>query len=276
MDRLEATRYAGRINREAIEHGFKFVAAGTSLLEIDRAVEQYILDHNCTPAFKGYRGFPNTCCLSPNDVVVHGVPNDYRIKDGDILTIDVGCSYDGWMVDSARTQLIEDPFPALSDPENYDWSTYRNKCSLIYASECVLEAQLSVIKNGCSLLDILKASELAAKANFGADARPSPPLNIYPQWHGHQIGQTVHMEPSIPSCIDPAISKLKRWQLEREYDKCKLQAGQVICLEPVVTFGKTDIIEDGDGWTVRSADGSLVAHTESCILITETGYEILS
>lgn len=276
MDRLEATRYAGKINQLAIKRGFEVAKKGVTLLEIDAAIEKCILDNNCQPVFKGYKGYPATSCLSPNDIVVHGIPNEYSLKDGDILTIDVGCSHEGWMIDAARTRLIEDPIKAMEDPENYDWDTYHYKAGLIFAAESVLEAELSVIKNGCSLLDIIKAAELAAKSNFFSKAKPSPPLSIYPQWGGHEIGQQLHMGPFIPNCIDPSLSGIKRWRLERQYDDFKLKTGQTICLEPVVTFGKTDIMIDRDGWTVKSKDGSLAAHTENCILITETGYETLS
>jgi methionyl aminopeptidase len=257
MDQLEASRYAGRINREAIEAGFFVAQPGVSLLRVNEVVEHYLLEFKCVPIFKGYRGYPAACCLSPNDVVVHGVPTDYVLKAGDLLTIDVGCSYEGWCVDSARTRVI-----GLMDP-----SLFPFQARLVEAVESVLEAEVAILQSGRTLLEIAKAAEQRA-AQLG--------VSIYPQWGGHSIGQQLHMEPFIPNCVDPGLSQIKRWQLEREYEKYKLQAGQVICLEPVVTFGKTDIIVDADGWTVRSTDGSLVAHSERCILVTETGYEILS
>lgn len=257
MDRLEATRYAGRINREAIETGFSIAQPGVSLLRVNEVVEHYLTEFKCVPIFKGYRGFPAACCLSPNDIVVHGVPTDYILKAGDLLTIDVGCSHEGWCVDSARTRLI-----GLVDPTLFPFQE-----RLVKAVEAVLESQIAIVKDGVSLLEIAKVAEAKA-VELG--------VNVYPQWGGHQIGQQLHIDPFIPNCIDPSLSKIRRWQLEREYSKYKLQAGQVICLEPVVTFGNTDIIVDEDGWTVRSKDGSLVAHSERCILITEKGHEILS
>lgn len=227
---------------------------GVTLLEIDAAMEQFMLDNNCQTVFKGYRGFPGTVCLSPNDVVVHGVPSNYTLKAGDILTIDTGCQHDGWMVDSARTRVIGPGLFPFQD-------------RLIRAVESVLEAEIVILREGVSLLEIAKSAEAKA-AELG--------VNIYPQWGGHQIGQELHIPPFIPNCIEPSLSKIKRWKLEREYDSFKLQAGQVICLEPVVTFGGTDIIQDEDGWTIRSKDGALAAHSERCILITKEGYEILS
>lgn len=257
MDRLEATRYAGHINQGAIEHGFTIAQPGISLLEIDAAIESYLLKHNCKPAFKGYRDFPATSCLSTNDVVVHGVPTNYRLKDGDILTIDVGCSHETWMVDAARTRIIGPARPGF----------FLLQERLIAASESVLQAEMSVIKSGVSLLEVVLAAESRA-SELG--------VSIFPQWGGHQIGQKLHIDPFVPNCIDPSLTQIKRWQLEREYDKYKLAAGQVFCLEPIVTFGKTDIIVDEDGWTVRTMDGSLSSHSERCILVTETGYQSIS
>lgn len=273
MERLDATRYAGKVNQLAIEHGHSIAKPGVTLLEIDAAIEKYIVDHKCSPVFKGYKGYPASSCLSPNDVVVHGIPNGYALKYGDLLTIDVGSEYHGWMVDSARTFVIKDADTQLTDPEKYDVKWQER---LIYAADVILDAELSVIKNGCSLLNILKAAESAAQQSFVPKSLGHKSINICFQWGGHQIGRQLHIDPFIPNAIDPALSSIKRWQLEREYDKYKLTAGQVICLEPVVTFGSTDIILDDDGWTVRSKDGSLVAHTERCLLVTETGHEILS
>lgn len=258
---------------EAIEAGFKAAKPGVTLIEVDKAVEDYILSHGCKPVFKGYNGYPATSCLSPNDVVVHGIPTSYALKDGDILTVDVGSEYDGWKVDSARTKLIRD-YDTWFLSQDSEAERFANR--LIFASEQILEAELSVIKNGCSSLDILKAAESASTQNFGSVANPSTRLNIYPQWGGHSIGRELHMPPFIPNCIDRSLSQIKQWQLEREYEKYRFSTGQVICLEPVVTFGETVTILDEDGWTVRSKDGSLVAHTEHCLLVTETGYEILS
>lgn len=254
---LEATRHAGCVNANAIELGFKYAVAGTSLKDVDGVIEEYFISHNCVPIFKGYKGFPAVCCLSPNEVVVHGVPSDYILKAGDLLTIDVGCSHEGWCVDSARTRVIGLTSPGLFPLQE----------RLVAATESVLDAELSVLRDGVSLLEIARAAEAKAK-ELG--------VNIYPQYGGHKIGQQLHIEPFIPNCIDPNLSEIKRWRLEREYDSYKLHAGEVICLEPVATFGDTDIMVDEDGWTVRSPKKHLVAHTERCLLLTEKGYEILS
>lgn len=257
VDKLEAMRYAGKVNAHAIEMGFRYAITGTTLLDLNQVIEEYMRSHDCVPIFKGYHGFPAAACLSPNDVVVHGVPSSYALKDGDILTIDIGCSHDGWCVDSARTRVM-----GLTQPGFFPFQE-----RLAAAAESVLEAEMSILRSGVNLLEIAKAAEARA-IQLG--------VNIFPQFGGHSIGRALHEEPFIPNCIDGSLSSIKRWQLEREYEGYVLQAGQVICLEPVVTFGKTDIMVDGDGWTVRTRDGSLVAHSERCILITDNGHEILS
>lgn len=257
MDQLEATRYAGKVNREAIEAGFFVAQPGVSLLTVNQAVENYILEFKCVPIFKGYKGYPASCCLSLNDSMVHGIPSNYTLMVGDLLTIDVGCSYQDWCMDSARTRII-----GLMDPTLFPFQE-----RLIQATRAILDAEIAVVKNGCSLLEIVRAAETAA-LKFKA--------NICTSWGGHKIGRILHEEPFIPNGIDKGLSSIKRWQLEREYDRYKLKTGDIICLEPVVTFGSTAYTIDPDGWTVRSSDQSLVAHEEDCVLVLDNGYEILS
>jgi len=258
MDRLEATRHAGEINRMAIELGFSHAVPGTTLLEINDAIEQHFAIFGCVPIFKGYRGFTGVCCLSPNDVIVHGVPNNYVLKDGDLLTVDVGCSYEGWCVDSARTRIVSD----VTHPTFFPFQE-----RLITAVESVLEAEISVLKDGVSLLEIAKIAEARATA-LG--------VNICLAWGGHKIGRTLHEVPFIPNGIDRSLSKIKQWQLEREYAAYKFKTGDIICLEPVVTFGSTEFVIGDDGWTARSKDGSLVAHSERCLLVLDSGHEVIS
>ena len=262
MDKLDCMRFAGKVNQEAIELGFD-IAKGMMLGEIDAAIEQYILDHNCRPAFKNYQPpgakspFPATACLSPNSVVVHGIPNDYFVEPGDLLTIDLGVEYNGWFVDSARSRVIA-----------YDGSTNHRKAQdLIDATEAILNAQLSVLKDECTFLEVVEVSEAMARNHN---------VVILPQWGGHKIGDKVHIDPFIPNAIDTNLSNLQQ-QLERKkYARMTFKEGDTICLEPVVSYGNTAIIVDADLWTIRKADGNLAAHTERCVLVTKTGYEILS
>lgn len=257
-------RYAGKVNLAAIEWGFHHAQPGVTLAEIDVVMEKYIRDAGCRPAFKNYQPtgyplpFPASVCISPNDVVVHGIPGDYVLQAGDLLTIDVGTEYQGWYVDAARTRLV--PGKALLDK-----ITRGNK--LIHATTEILEAQLSVVKDQCDFLSMVRAAEAEAMRQG---------VTIMPQWGGHGIADKVHLEPFIPSAIDRTKSKIKQQIEERQYARQKLTEGQTICIEPVVTFGKSDIIVDDDKWTIRQADGHLTAHTERCLLVTKDGYELLS
>ena len=221
-------------------------------------MEQHIRDAGCVPAFKNYRPegyplpFPSTVCISPNEVVVHGVPANYVLQDGDLLTIDVGTEYKGYFTDSARSRVI---------------GSNERAQKLVDATESILMAQLSVVKNNCDFLLMVRAAEQEAH-NWG--------VHILPQFGGHGIREQIHMDPFIPSTIDRSKNKLTQRIQERQLERQKLTAGQTICVEPVVTFGDSRIIVDEDQWTVRKADGELTAHSERCLLVTEEGYELLS
>lgn len=259
-------RYAGEVNLAAINLGFKNARPGITLAEIDAIIEDHIRSADCLPAFKGYKptgyptSFPATACMSVNDVVVHGIPGDYSLKEGDLLTIDVGTKYNGFFVDSARTRLV------LSHAQ--DAHLCIDQLNLIDATEAILQAQIDVLKNNCSLLELALAAEVEAKKWTG--------VSIMPQWGGHGIGKNIHMEPFIPSCIDRTKSLINQKIQQKRYLEQTLTTGQTICLEPVTTLGNIDIILDSDQWTVRQAEGKLAAHSERCLLITKNGYELLS
>ena len=269
MNRLEAMRYAGGVNQQAIEHGFSVALPGKTLREVNDAVEAFILEKGCLPAFKHYQPdgakspFPATACISPNSVVVHGVPGDYVLEPADLLTIDVGAEYKGWFVDSARSRVV--PCPVAASETQLQQA--KEAEYLIQATEAILSAQLAVIRDGCTFLQLVEVSEKAAQ-DYG--------VTIMAQWGGHQIGNKVHLEPFIPSGIDRRQSRLKQSLDAKKYARQQLTEGETICVEPVVTYGSSDIILDGDLWTVRKSDGLLAAHTERCLLVTKDGYELLS
>jgi methionyl aminopeptidase len=185
--------------------------------------------------------------------MVHGIPNDYILKPGDLLTIDVGTEYENWFVDSARTRIIEGKNELGS--------------KLIEATEEILKAQLAVVKDGCDMLTIVLAAEKIAR-QYGA--------KIFSIWGGHGIGDKVHTEPFIPNAFTEGQSHLARCFEENNFKLSRFHAGHTYCIEPVVTFGSLDMIVDPDGWTVRHKDGQLVAHTERTILVLENGIEVLS
>lgn len=262
-------RHAGRVNQQAIEHGFSVAVPGKTLREINDAVEAFILENGCQPAFKNYQPpgaktpFPATACISPNSVVVHGIPGDYVLEAADLLTIDVGSEYNGWYVDSARSKVVPCPLAATAAQQQQA----KDAEYLIKATDAILNAQLAVIRDGCTFLQLVEVSEKTAKEYS---------VTIMAQWGGHQIGNKVHLEPFIPVGIDRCQSSLKQSLDIKKYARQVLIEGQTICIEPVTTYGSNDIILDGDLWTVRKRDGLLAAHTERCLLVTKNGYELLS
>ncbi len=266
-DKLHSMRYAGSVNKGAIEWGFHNAKPGVTLRAVDEQVEWYIRHAGCKPAFKHYQPegyaspFPSTACISPNDVVVHGIPGDYVLKAGDLVTIDVGTEHDGWFVDAARTRII------VSKTYTVAQNKLEKAEKLLQATESVLAVQLALVKDGCNFLQLIQAAEAEA-TKWG--------VAIMPQWGGHAIGEQVHLPPFIPNALDRTQSKIKQQMEERKYAREKLSAGQTICIEPVVTYGSTGIMIDDDGWTIRKDDGQLTAHTERCLLVTKDGYELLS
>jgi len=264
ISKIEAMRYAGLVNRKAIELGFEVAKPGIKLAEIDTAMEHFIRDANCTPAFKGYQPpgapsqFPATACISPNEVAVHGLPGDYVLKSGDLLTIDVGTERNGYYVDAARSKIID-----WQNAEPYPSDAFR----LLDATDHIMDAQLELVRDGCTFLELTEVSESIA-AQYS--------VIIMAQWGGHAIGEKIHMDPFIPSSVDRTKSRLQQQMEAARFAQQKLSAGQTICLEPVVTLGNSDITVDGDGWTVRQSNGDLVAHTERCLLVTKNGYEIIT
>lgn len=252
---VEIMREAGRINREAIEYGVKNALPGTTLAQLSDKIEAFIRKNGGTPAFKGYHGFPAAACLSLNDACVHGIPNGRGLVEGDILSIDVGTIVSGWYADAATTIIVGD------DYEDH-------QVELIYGTRNILRAQMSVVKEGASLWDILVAGEEQAFKYS---------LHMIPDLGGHYIGQQLHVEPFIQNALDESPgNQLKNDLLRRKLQGHLLKENDTICLEPVATLGKTDIIVDADKWTCRTVDGSLTAHFEHMLLVTKDGYEILS
>lgn len=253
--------YAGKVNLAAIELGFKTAVPGVTLLDVSDKIERFLLNANCSPAFKDYQPtgspspFPGAVCLSPNDVVVHGVPNDYTLKDGDLLTIDLGTKYKDCFVDAARSRIIgEEPIISFAS-------------LLIKATESILEAQLKTVKHNSTFLELVEAAEEAALCHN---------VRIAPRWGGHRIGEAIHIDPFVPNAINTELSTMRQTLQKHLYGRQSFQAGNYYCIEPVVVRGTTDITIDDDGWTIRTKDGGLACHTERCLLVTDSGYQIIS
>lgn len=209
---------------------------GVSLLELEQVGSAAIADHGCTSSFLNYLGtYPATLCLSPNDVIVHGIPGEYRLEEGDILSVDAGAIYEGFHGDAAFTMGIG----AVSEEARH----------LIDTTEAGMWAGVREVRKGKRLGDIGAAISAVGTA-FG--------YGIVEEYVGHGIGRQMHEEPQVPNYGEPGKG-------------LKLKSGMSLCIEPMFNLGRRHTKVDEDGWTVRTADGSLSAHWEHTVAITPDG-----
>lgn len=248
MDRLESFLRAGQINAAAIQYGFSALRTNEAhtTRELDLLIHDYIIDHGGEPAFLGYNEYPASTCICVNNHVVHALPNDLPLKETDLVTIDVGTRVDEWCVDSADTQYVY-----------VDWSPD----SLPSLNRALLDTTIRIIHDGITLHEIAQTCEETAK-HLG--------INIFNQFQGHSIGKTIHENPNIPNTTEGLDAKALF-----ELKKHTLRAGQVICIEPIVTMGSTDCHMLPDNWTVVTRDNSIVSHIEYCLYVTSNGCLIL-
>ena len=237
---IETMREAGRIVGLAHEAVAKAIRPGVTTLELNAVAEKVIRDHGAIPSFLGYGGFPASICASINDVLVHGIPDHTRLKDGDIISIDIGAVYKGYHGDSAWTHAVGE----ISDEAK----------NLMKVTRESLFIGLQQAKPGNRLGDICHAiGEYVESHGY------SVPVD----YTGHGIGTELHEEPAIPN-----YGRAGRGVLLKE--------GMTLAIEPMVHAGKPQTRVLQDDWTVVSKDGSLAAHYEHPIVITSTGYEILT
>jgi methionyl aminopeptidase len=213
---------------------------GVTLGQLDRLAEEHIHGHGGVPTFKGYRGFPGSICASPNDMVVHGIPGGYALQDGDLLSVDVGVTLDGYVADSAVTL----PIGEVSEVG----------LELIAVGEQSLEAAIEQCRPGNRLGDISHAVQEVVEAHgFG----------VVRALVGHGVGRDMHEDPQIPN-YGPAGRGPK------------LAPGMVFAIEPMITAGDWQVRSGDDGWAIFTADGSLASHCEHTVAITEDGPRILT
>lgn len=217
-----------------------FIQPGRTLLEIDEAVKKIILEHNAIPSFKDYEGYPKNTCISVNEVVVHGIPNQTQLKNGDIVTVDIGAFYKGFHGDSGWTYAVGE----ISDEKKH----------LMKITEESLWIALDMVKPNVSLNQISKAIEQHVESNG---------LAIVKELAGHGIGRNLHEEPTVLN-YDAGLKDVI------------LKEGLVIAIEPIVACGKGKIKLLNDGWTVMTEDKKPAAHYEHTIAVTKNGSEILT
>lgn len=238
---IELMRKAGMLVSEMHKYIKPFIKEGISTLELDKLCEEFILTHDAVPSCKGYEGFPCTLCTSVNEVVVHGIPNKNKIlKNGDIITIDVVIGYKGYQGDAAWTYAVGE----IDDDKKY----------LMEHTEKSLYEGLKMVKPGNRIGDISYAVQQYADSHN---------LGIVRELCGHGIGKDMHEEPEVPNYGIPNTG-------------ARLKPGMVICIEPMLTFGKRDVWLLDDEWTVVTQDSKPAAHYEHTVLVTEDGYEVLT
>ena len=237
---VDIMRQAGRIVALTHEELKKHIKPGITTLELDRIAEEVILSHQATPSFKGYNGFPGSICTSVNEELVHGIPGSRVLKDGDIISIDIGAYYNGYHGDSAWTYQVG---TISKDAEK-----------LLTVTEESLYEGLKLAKPGNRLYDISHAIQTHVESNG---------FSIVEEFVGHGIGQSLHEDPPIPN-----------YGLANQGPI--LKKGMTLAIEPMVNLGKRYVRVLPDNWTVVTSDKKLCAHYEHTIVITEHGYEILT
>ena len=237
---LELMREAGRLVAGCLAELCSRVSPGVRTIDLDRAAERFIRRSGGKPAFKGYRGYPASICVSVNSQVVHGIPGPLRLADGDIVSLDVGVAMDGYHADAATTVFAGTARPAAR--------------RLVAVAEEALARAIGCAQLGCRMSDISHAIQMYVEGAGFAVVR---------EYGGHGIGRDMHEEPQIPNFGPPACGAL-------------LRQGMVLALEPMVNAGGAGVRLLEDGWTVVTADGSLSAHFEHTVAVTADGPEILT
>ncbi len=237
---LERMRKAGWIVREAHREVQQAIRPGVTTKELDRIADRVIRKHGAVPSFKGYNGFPGSICTSINDELVHGIPGTRVLREGDIISIDIGAQYEGYHGDSAWTY----PVGRISETAE----------KLLRVTEESLYRGLAKAVPGARIGDISHAIQSYVEAQG---------FSIVREYVGHGIGRELHEEPSVPNFGSPGRG-------------LRLKPGMTLAVEPMVNEGSRYVRTLNDNWTVVTVDGSLCAHFEHTIAITEEGHEILT
>ncbi|OCA81000.1 type I methionyl aminopeptidase [Bacillus sp. FJAT-27225] len=237
---IDIMRRAGRIVALAHEELKKHIAPGITTKELDRIAEEVICKHDATPSFKGYNGFTGSICASVNEELVHGIPGGRVLKEGDIISIDIGAKYNGYHGDSAWTYPVGE----------IDEETSR----LLHVTEQSLYKGLEEAKPGERLSTISHAIQVYVEENG---------FSIVREYVGHGVGQDLHEDPQVPHYGPPNKGP-------------RLRPGMVLAIEPMVNAGSRYVKTLADEWTVVTVDGKNCAHFEHTVAITEEGFEILT
>jgi methionyl aminopeptidase len=240
---LERMARAGEVVAETIALLGSHVRPGTTTGELDTIADEFIRSRGGTPTFKGYRGpypYPASICTSPNDVVVHGIPDGYALREGDVLSVDVGVTLDGFVADSAYTFAVGDIDPQAE--------------RLLEVCNAALHAGIEQAQAGGRLTDISHAVQrVTEEAGF----------SVVKSLVGHGVGRNMHEDPQIPNYGEPGRGPT-------------LTPGMTLAIEPMINAGGQEVVVRPDQWTIATADGSLSAHFEHTVAVTVDGPRILT
>lgn len=240
-DKLQAMREGGRILDDILSLIVDHAGEGVTGLELDALARKETLARNARPAFLGFNGFPSAICVSKNSAVVHGIPSAEPFKEGDLVSLDFGILFKGWYTDAARTVIIGKAQSGRAE-------------KLVNVCEDSFYKGMDVVHGGVHVGDIGSAIQEYVESNgFG----------VVRSLVGHGVGKSLHEEPRIPNFGMQGTGPI-------------LRAGDTIAVEPMITAGSYAVRTARDGWTVETEDGSLAAHYENTIMITDDGYEILT
>jgi len=231
---------AGAVVAETLALVREHLEPGISMLELDRLGEEHIRSRGGSPTSKGYRGFPAALCISPNSMVVHGIPSDYRASEGDLISIDIGVTLNGFVADSAATFPVGD----VSDEAE----------QLLAACKAALEAGIEQARPGHRVGDISAAVQAVAE---GAG------YSVIRSLVGHGVGRSYHEEPQVPNFGLPGRGP-------------KLATGMTLAIEPMISAGSAEVFVHEDRWSISTGDGSLAAHFEHTVAVTDEGPRVLT
>ncbi|MCE3265573.1 MAG: map [Solirubrobacterales bacterium] len=239
-EQLEQMAAAGRIQARCLQMLEAKVRPGVTTKQLDETAEKFIRSQGAAPSFKGYRGFPGSICASPNSMVVHGIPGPYELQKGDVISIDVGVTHEGWVADAAVTVPVGE----------VDDETAR----LLRTTRASLFDGIAMARPGNRLGDVSHAIQSRVEIDG---------FSVIRSLVGHGVGREMHEDPQIPNFGDPGKGPL-------------LEEGMVLAIEPMVNAGGPEIRMGNDGWAVYSEDDSLAAHFEFTVAVTADGPRVLT
>ena len=239
-EQLEAMAAAGRVQSRCLQMLQAKVRPGVTTKQLDETAEKFIRSQGAVPSFKGYRGFPGSICASPNSMVVHGIPGPYELQKGDIISIDIGVTYEGWVADAAVTVPVGEVSPETEQ--------------LIKTTRASLFDGIAMARPGNRLSDISHAVQSRVEIDG---------LSVIRSLVGHGVGREMHEDPQLPNFGEPGKGP-------------ELEEGMVRAIEPMVNAGGPEIRMGTDGWAVYSEDDTMAAHFEFTVAVSAEGPRILT